>query len=119
MFFQTKLFEERFFADENDESWKLERISGTEFSNSNKETGVLIKQLGRFKEQFKDELPLTQVYIAVVTIETYTVCHEFRLTKPDDCFWVTFDHFWSKRHLFEVAGVVPKSMTHYVYWTPR
>ena len=36
----------------------------------------------------------------------YRVCHGFRLTKRDDYFWVTFDHFWSKHHFFEAAGAL-------------
>ena len=40
--------------------------------------------------------------------EIHRVCHGFRLTKGDDCFWVTFDHFWSRHHFFNAAGAVAK-----------
>ncbi len=32
-----------------------------------------------------------------VNLKSTTVCHVFRLTKQDDDFGVTFDHFWSER----------------------
>jgi len=33
-----------------------------------------------------------------ISNQFYRVRHIFRLTKRDDYFRVTFDHFWSKRH---------------------
>jgi len=37
-------------------------------------------------------------------LHTYRVCHGFRLKKPDNYFRVSFDHFWSNRHLLRQLG---------------
>jgi len=36
----------------------------------------------------------------------YRVCHEFKLTKRDDYFWVVFDHSWSKHHFWGNWGSI-------------
>ena len=36
------------------------------------------------------------------------MCHAFRLTKRDDYFRVTLDHFWSEHYFYEGAGAVSK-----------
>lgn len=38
-----------------------------------------------------------------------TDCNRFRLTEWDYYFWVTVDHFWSRHHNFEAAGLESKN----------
>ncbi len=40
----------------------------------------------------------------MLLLRFYRVCHVNRLTKWDDKFWAVYDHFLSKRRVFEAAG---------------
>ena len=42
-----------------------------------------------------------QIHCKFCSTLSYRVCHKFRPTKQDDYFWVTFDHFWIKRHFLK------------------
>ena len=54
-----------------------------------------------------DSLETFQLSVFHFNIEhwgPYRVCLKFGLTKRDDYFWVTFDHFWIKHHFLSWLG---------------